>query len=141
MILSLREQLVRDEGGYQAFVYNDSVGIPTIGVGRNVSKSGPGLTIYEMDLMLNNDITKFTIEVLKAIPVAATLDTVRLEVLVNMAFNLGTVGLTKFPKFLAALKAGNYELASREMLNSKWAQQVGGRATRLSQQMILGVRQ
>ena len=141
MILSLREQLVRDEGGYQAFVYNDSVGIPTIGVGRNVSKSGPGLTIYEMDLMLNNDITKFTIEVLKAIPVAATLDTVRLEVLINMAFNLGTVGLTKFPKFLAAIKASNYELASREMLDSRWAQQVGGRAVRLSQQMLLGVRQ
>ena len=141
MILRLREQLVRDEGGYQAFVYNDSVGIPTIGVGRNVSKSGPGLTIYEMDLMLNNDIAKYTIEVLKAIPIASTIDVVRLEVLVNMAFNLGIAGLLKFPKFLAALKAANYDLAAAEMLNSKWAQQVGGRATRLSQQMILGVRQ
>lgn len=141
MILSLREQLVRDEGGYQAFVYNDSLGVPTIGVGRNVSKSGPGLTIYEMDLMLNNDITTFTIEVLKAIPVAAALDTVRLEVLINMAFNLGTLGLLKFVKFLAALQKGDHVLAAKEMLDSSWAKQVGARANRLSQQMILGVRQ
>ena len=141
MILSLREQLIRDEGGYQAFVYNDSVGIPTIGVGRNISKSGGGLSIYEQDLMLNNDITAKTIEVLRGIPWSYTLDGVRFEVLVNMAFNLGMMGLLGFPKFLAALKIGNYTLASSEMLNSKWATQVGTRANRLAQQIILGIRQ
>src|SRR6266566_6881078 len=123
MILSLREQLVRDEGGYQAFVYNDSVGVPTIGVGRNVRDTG--LTIYEQDLMLNNDIAKFEIEVLRAIPWAGALDEVRFEVLVNMAFNLGTLGLLKFVKFLAALQAKDYKLAAQEMLASKWATQVG----------------
>lgn len=141
MILSLREQLVRDEGGYQAFVYNDSRGIPTIGVGRNVSPTGEGLSIYEQDLMLNNDITTFTIGVLKAIPWSGALDMVRFEALVNMAFNLGIAGLLGFPKFLAALKAGNYETARKEMLDSKWAAQVGARATRLSQQILLGIRQ
>jgi len=141
MILSLREQLIRDEGGYQAFVYNDSVGIPTIGVGRNVSKTGEGLSVYEQDLMLNNDITTKTIGVLRAIPWAYSLDEIRFEVLVNMAFNLGISGLLVFPKFLAALKARDYTTAAAEMLNSKWAQQVGARATRLSQQMILGIRQ
>ena len=141
MILSLREQLVRDEGGYQAFVYNDSVGIPTIGIGRNVSHTGPGLTIYEMDLMLNTDISKFTIEVLKALPWSGALDAVRLEVLVNMSFNLGTLGLLKFVKFLSALQKGDHATAAKEMLDSTWAKQVGPRATRLSQQMILGVRQ
>lgn len=141
MILSLREQLVRDEGGYQAFVYNDSVGVATIGVGRNISKTGEGLSIYEQDLMLNNDITSKTIEVLRAIPASVALDTIRFEVLVNMAFNLGIAGLLKFPKFLAALRSANYTLAATEMLDSTWAKQVGARATRLSQQMILGVRQ
>lgn len=147
MILSLREQLVRDEGGYQAFVYNDSVGVPTIGVGRNISKTGEGLSIYEQDLMLNNDISSKTIEVLKAIPWSGVLDAIRFEVLVNMAFNLGIgssasgKGLLGFPKFLAALQRADYHTAAKEMLDSTWAKQVGARATRLSQQIVLGIRQ
>ncbi len=141
MILSLREQLIRDEGGYQAFVYTDTTGHETIGVGRNVSKTGEGLSIYEQDLMLNNDIFAKTIEVLKAIPWSYALDMIRFEVLVNMTFNLGIGGLLGFPKFLAALQAHQYATAAAEMLNSKWATQVGARATRLSQQMLLGVRQ
>ncbi len=141
MILSLREQLIRDEGGYQAFVYTDTTGHETIGVGRNVSKSGMGLSIYEQDLMLNNDISEKIIEVLRAIPWSYSLDMIRFEVLVNMAFNLGTVGLLGFVKFLSDLQAHNYTAAAAEMLNSKWATQVGARAIRLSQQMILGVRQ
>lgn len=150
MILSLREQLIRDED-LRLHVYDDKdptkiigpgytmKGVPTIGVGRNLRDKG--ISVIESDFSLNNDIAEHTIEVLKAIPWSGVLDTIRLEVLINMSFNLGTMGLLKFVKFLAALKVGNFTLAATEMLDSAWAQQVGPRATRLSQQMILGVRQ
>jgi lysozyme len=138
VILSLREQLIRDEE-LRLRVYNDSLGVPTIGVGRNLRDKG--ISPYESDLMLNNDIAEHTIEVLKAIPFSSGIDEIRFEVLVNMSFNMGTVGLLGFVKFLAALKAGNYTTARTEMLNSKWAAQVGARATRLSQQILLDVRQ
>lgn len=143
MITSLREQLIRDEENRQ-FVYFDSVGAPTVGVGRNLRDKG--LSALERDFLLDNDISDYTIQIFVAIPWADQLDTIRREVLVNMAFNLGiglsgVNGLLGFPKFLAALQAKNYVLAAKEMLDSKWAKQVGSRAVRLSQQILLGIRQ
>ena len=138
MILNLREQLIRDEDNKQ-FVYTDSVGVPTIGVGRNLLAKG--LSALEREFLLHNDIAEHTLEIWQNIPWASQLDEVRLEVLINMSFNLGTAGLMKFAKFLAALKAKQYDVAAREMLDSKWAAQVGPRATRLSQQIITGIRQ
>lgn len=137
-ILNLKEQLIRDEENRQ-FMYLDSLGIPTIGVGRNLRDKG--LSLLERDLMLHNDIADHSLEVCESIPSAAELDAIRNEVLINMSFNLGTTGLMKFVKFLAALKAKNYTLAAKEMLDSTWAKQVGPRAMRLSQQILLGVRQ
>ena len=55
-----------------------------------------------------------------------------------MAFNLGVNGLLGFRKTLALIEAGDYTKASVEMLDSKWARQVKGRATRLSEQMRTG---
>jgi len=138
VILNLREQLIRDEDNKQ-FVYTDSVGVPTIGVGRNLLAKG--LSALEREFLLHNDIAEHTLEIWQNIPWASQLDEVRLEVLINMSFNLGTAGLMKFAKFLAALKAKQYDVAAREMLDSKWAAQVGPRATRLSQQIITGIRQ
>ena len=40
---------------------------------------------------------------------------------------------------IEALKVQDYERAAVEMLDSKWAGQVKGRATRLAQQMRTGV--
>jgi len=138
VILNLREQLIRDEDNKQ-FVYTDSVGVPTIGVGRNLLAKG--LSALEREFLLHNDIAEHTLEIWQNIPWASQLDEVRLEVLINMSFNLGTAGLMKFAKFLAALKAKQYDVAAREMLDSKWAAQVGPRATRLSQQIVTGIRQ
>ena len=138
MILNLREQLVRDEDNKQ-FLYLDSVGVPTIGVGRNLRDKG--LSQLEREFLLHNDIAEHTLEVWQSIPWIGALDEIRREALINMSFNLGTAGLLKFVKFLAALKTRDYETAAKEMLDSRWAAQVGPRATRLSQQIVLGVRQ
>ena len=57
------------------------------------------------------------------------------SILFNMAFNLGKTGLSKFSKTLEFIKQGEYAKASEEMLDSKWADQVGDRAKRLSERM------
>jgi lysozyme len=54
------------------------------------------------------------------------------EVLVNMMFNLGRRGLGKFKKFINHLENHHWPLAALEMLDSRWARQVGNRAIRLS---------
>ena len=43
-----------------------------------------------------------------------------------------------FKKFLAAMEAGEWETAGVEMLDSKWAEQVGPRSTRLRDLLLEG---
>ncbi|MFQ5421037.1 MAG: hypothetical protein ACE5EY_11830, partial [Anaerolineae bacterium] len=54
---------------------------------------------------------------------------------INMAFNLGRTRLARFGKMWAAIHIGDYALAAEEMLDSRWARQVGERAHRLAEMM------
>ena len=62
----------------------------------------------------------------------------RQRVFINMAFNLGRDRLAKFKKMANACRLFNWEEASRQMLSSKWAGQVGARADRLAAMVIQG---
>jgi lysozyme len=127
--------LTRDEG-CRLRVYNDSLGVPTIGVGRNLRDKG--ISQIEADFLLDNDIAEYSAAVLARIPAAYRLDEVRRAVLVGMAFNLGLTGLMKFSKLLAAVERGDYDVAAAEMMDSRWATQVGDRAARLARQIQTG---
>jgi len=132
----IRETLIRHEG-LRLKPYRDSVGKLTIGVGRNLEDVG--LTELEAHWLLMNDITRVADELLEAIPWIAGLNDVRQEVLVNMAFNLGIKGLLEFKRTLSAIERAKYRAASRFMLESKWASQVGPRARELAQAMKTGI--
>ena len=55
-----------------------------------------------------------------------------------MAFNMGVPRLMKFVNMWMAIERENYPLACVEMLDSRWANQVGKRAVRLSEAMKNG---
>lgn len=131
----LRAALSVDEGR-SAKIYTDTVGRVTGGVGRNLTDRG--FNENEIDLMLSNDIDLAEHELDKSMPWWRRLDDVRQEVLANMMFNMGATRLSGFKKFLAHAEAGEFGPASVEMLNSKWAAQVGKRAQRLARQMRTG---
>jgi lysozyme len=133
--MTLREQLQRDEG-LKLFPYRDSVGKLTIGFGRNLEDRG--VSSAEAEMMLDNDIRETVAEVARALPWSIVLSPARRAVLTNMAFNMGVGGLLGFHHALAAMEAGNWDLAAQEMRNSRWAEQVGDRATRLAEQMETG---
>lgn len=131
--MDVYEQLRRDEG-VRRFPYTDTVGKLTIGVGRNLTDVG--LSDAEISFLLHNDVEAVTTELQARIPWFNALDSVRQAVLVGMAFNLGFDGLEQFQKMLMACAAGNWNDAAQEMLNSKWAIEVGDRAVRLSRQLV-----
>jgi lysozyme len=116
--------------------YRCTAGKLTIGIGRNLEDRG--ITPEESAYLLENDIARFQTELLRALPWVAKLDEVRQRVLLDMAFNLGVQGLLQFKRTLAAIQAGDYERAAPMMLDSKWAEQVGQRAERLSRMMLTG---
>jgi len=53
-------------------------------------------------------------------------------VLIEMVFQLGIGGVSKFKNMWKALGEGNYQTASEEMLDSRWAKQTPSRAEELS---------
>lgn len=130
----LRKQLERHEG-LRLKPYRDTVGKLTVGYGRNLDDMG--ITRSEADFMLDNDIERVQRE-LETIDEYVDLSQIRQTVISNMVYNLGFRGVLQFKKMWTAISQGNYDLAAVEMLNSKWQQQVGGRAEELAEIMRSG---
>ena len=134
-VTNLERQLCRDEE-LRLKPYRDSVGKLSIGVGRNLDDNG--IRESEAMSMLRNDVIEVIHEA-EGLDVWWNLDEERQGVIANMLFNMGLKRLLTFEKMFKALEKGDYELASTEMMDSKWARQVGDRASRLSEQMKKGV--
>ncbi len=133
----LRQDLIRHEG-LKTTVYLDSLGNETIGCGRNVDHRGGGITEAEALYLLDNDIARVQAELDHALPWWRSMDEVRQQVLANMSFNMGLATLLRFHNMLGALEHHNYDQAAQEMLDSRWAKQVGKRAVELAERMRTG---
>lgn len=127
----LMAQLIEHEG-FRTKPYLDTVGKWTIGIGRNLDDVG--ITRSEALYLLKNDIDKVVVELTKT-DWYDTLSDVRKRVVVDMAFNLGIAGFFKFKRTINSIRHGNYNEAARQMLQSKWARQVGRRAIKLATMM------
>lgn len=161
MITCLRDQLKRDEGE-RLFVYPDSKGIRTAGVGYNLPahgitnlKVGDVITQAQSDAWLDQSIAETNSLLWNHIPWISGIDAVRQGVLMNMCFNMGwgdrkKHGLSSLKIFLGLVQQLHYGDASLAILRTKWATDVGdyapdqhrplgGRAWRLSMQTRTGV--
>lgn len=141
MVNQLKEQLKRHEGtvrlGNGAHKpYLCPAGKLTLGYGRNIEERG--ITEDEADYLLSNDIAIAQRELAGTLPWFLSLDEVRQDALINMHFNLGLSRLLGFRKTLAAFAAGDWKKAGDEMLDSRWARQVGARAQELADQVRSG---
>lgn len=130
----LLDQLKRHEGR-SLKPYKCPAGKLTIGYGRNLEDVG--ISEVEAMVMLRNDIEQ-CYEELSVFSWFEDLDQVRQEALINMLFNLGLPTFLKFKKTLKYVAEGKYSQAAAEMLNSKWATQVGDRAKELAYMMETG---
>lgn len=117
---ALVDQLL-DHEGLRLRVYRDSLGIETIGVGRNLRDRG--ITTDEALYLLNNDLDECILD-LSGFAWFVTLDPVRQRALVDLRFNLGPAKLRRFTKMLTALESYDFVAASRELIDSAWAEQV-----------------
>ncbi len=130
------EQLV-DHEGLELHPYEDSLGIITIGVGRNLEERG--ISEDEAFYLLGNDIEIIWDELIKQHPIVEDLDDQRQMILLDMAFNMGVPRLGKFKKMWAAIEDGDMIEASKQALDSRWADQVGRRAERLAERLTSGL--
>ena len=130
--------LIKEHEGVVPHAYTDSRGYLTIGVGRLIDeKLGGKLSDDEIDYLLTNDLNR-CLEEAATYPWYAGMNDARQAVIISMLFNLGKPNFDKFQNMQAALLVGDNGLASREMLKSRWANQVGKRANELSEMMESG---
>lgn len=131
----LIEQLKRHEG-IELKPYQDTVGKWTIGVGRNLDDIG--ISEQEAEMLLLNDIKEAERQLITTMPWTQELDEVRFSALLNFVFNVGIGTASKFVNAMGLLKDGSYDMAADEMLNSRWAKQVGNRAIEVTDQIRTG---
>ncbi len=131
----LKAQLKRHEGT-KLTAYQDSEGVWTIGAGRNLQAMVIAQT--QADEWLKEDMETAMDDLNRVYPWVGNLSEKRRRVLINMTFNLGITKLSGFKKMWAALKKRDYYEASKEMLDSKWSEQVGKRAEELAVMMVEG---
>lgn len=132
---SLEDQLI-DHEGLELSLYKCTGDKWTIGVGRNLDDRG--ITEDEARYLLKNDIAIVEEELLRVKPSVADLDGVRQRILVDMGFNLGIPTLVKFQNMWTAIEDEDWIEAAEQMLDSRWAKQVGRRAIRLADAMRTG---
>jgi lysozyme len=125
----LRSLLVQHES-YRQYPYCDITGHITIGIGRNLSDRGISQT--EAFTLLDDDIIYFSGKLSQLLSYFNQLDDNTKIALLDMCFSLGVTGFLNFHRMHAAMEKDDRITASNEILNSKWANQVGQRALTIS---------
>ena len=121
------KNLIKKHEGYRDRVYLDSLGIPTLGWGHalHIDSKVPiqvSEIFFETDfeeVLRNYDSLEFSRDVSYEIKM----------VIVDMLFNLGLTKFKGFKNFIAAVRRMDREGMAYHMMQSRWATQVGNRAT------------
>tara|TARA_R100001015_G_C4473539_1_gene56403 strand:+ start:45 stop:473 length:429 start_codon:yes stop_codon:yes gene_type:complete len=121
---------IKKHEGFRSKVYKCTEGYDTIGYGFAIK-----------DLELDEDVSTLILmkkllvlleRIYIAFPWFKDIDNEAKEVVMDMCYNLGIRGFSKFKKTIYYLETEQYQEASVEMLDSLWAKQVKGRAKHLS---------
>lgn len=137
---------LKEHEGLRLEAYLDTEGHLTIGYGHNceawpvegVEKEGDVISRVRAEDLLVEDVVGIAEDVDVRLPWWRGLAEPRQAVILNMAYNMGVPRLLTFKRMLAAVFDENWHRAGVEMLDSKWATQVKGRAAELARQMVLG---
>ena len=126
-------EMLRKHEGVRDKVYLCGAGYETIGVGRNISEDGLGLSDDEIDYLLSNDIKRVREELTEEYYWFAGLDEARQDAMIDISFNLGQTRLRGFVKSLEAMAREDFDTAADEFMDSKWSEQVGDRAVEVTE--------
>jgi len=128
--MSLLNQIKKHEG-FRSSVYQCTEGYDTIGYGFAVKDLE--LTEDIAEQILIQKIAELESKISKKFEWYHTSPQEAKEVVINMCYQLGLSGFSKFKKTIYLLETEQYEEASVEMLDSLWAKQTPRRAKELSE--------
>ena len=133
------KERIKTQEGFRDYVYLDSLGKKTCGWGHlcrddeewDIKKT------YEIDFLEEVFEKDFKNALAGA---ESVIGNVKIhpqakEIIIEMVFQLGKTGVSKFKKMLKALKKKDYKEAANQMLDSKWHTQTPERARALASLM------
>ena len=130
---------IKKHEGFIAKVYLDSLGKQTIGYGHLLTEEDDFVegVIYDKDILeaiFDKDFDKAKQGMEELV---GTLDIAIAAkgIIIEMVFQLGKTGVSKFKNMFAALNEFDYTRAAEEMLNSAWYRQTPSRCEELSNLM------
>ena len=129
------KERIKEHEGYCEQTYRDTLGFETGGYGHKIlpgesiptDRSG-WETLFESDFQLAVNGAKNLVGDYDIAEEAR-------EVIIEMVYQMGETGVSKFKNALAHLKEQRYKECSLELLDSRWAIQTPNRAKRLAQIM------
>jgi lysozyme len=132
-------QSVKKHEGYRNKVYKDTLGKRTVGVGHLcVEDFWEDNKEYEEKFLmtiLEHDLQTAIKGAERLLAECPVLDDLAEEIIIEMVFQLGETGVSKFKNMIKALKIPDYQTAAIEMLDSRWAKQTPERAASMSAEM------
>ena len=130
--MSLIDNIKKSEG-FRSKVYKCTEGYDTIGYGFAIKDLHLDEDIC--DMILERKLAELKIRVVRQFPFFDNCPEEVQDVLMEMCFQIGVKGVSKFSKTIDHIMRKDYRAASVEMLASKWATQTQNRAKKLSDQM------
>ena len=130
---------VKAHEGFRNSVYKDTLGKRTVGYGHlcveDHWEDNREYTVPELERVLEADLNNAIQGAEELCSDCPVLDDQAKEIIVEMVFQLGKTGVSKFRNMWKALKVPDYPTAAKEMLDSRWAKQTPGRAKEMSDHM------
>tara|TARA_R100000734_G_C3309812_1_gene100518 strand:- start:231 stop:638 length:408 start_codon:yes stop_codon:yes gene_type:complete len=129
---NLIEQIKQSEG-FRPTVYQCTEGYDTIGYGFAIKDLVLGEDICE--IILERKIAELKLRIQQKFPFYEDMPEQAQDIVVEMCYQMGISGFSRFKKTIDHLMRKDYKAASVEMLDSRWAKQTPNRAKKLSNQM------
>jgi len=126
---ALTDMLTRHEGKRNS-LYRCPSGKLTIGIGHNIEDNGLSDDVILM--ILHEDVANAARDLYRIFPEFYKIGHGRRAALIDMMFCLGLPAFRTFRRMITAIQAEDWQKAADEALKSKWAHQVGDRATEIA---------
>lgn len=136
----IARDMIKKHEGFRKEVYKCPAGYLTVGYGRNLETVG--VSEHEALIMLVSDMGTSVEYVRRKLMRCGLLFSEvspnRIAALIDFVFNVGATTSDKFKKMWSCIDVGDWHGASVELMNSKYAEQVGKRAVTLSNMLAEG---
>lgn len=125
--------MLKQDEGLRLKIYYDTKGNPSIGYGWNINT----FDMTDAEYFLNKKVSQVT-KFLQTYLWFNSIDDTRKSALINMAYNTGEEGFSKFDTMISFLAVKKYEEAANDLAKTEVAEELVNRYKRIENMLRTG---